>query len=97
MTLTIDEAALEQVTDRHMITAGMVLELSMLGERVDRARLLAAGDHATLRTALGPAQVSGILSGPLVLSYHCFNCGLWIAGAPESDGQCQICAALTSG
>src|SRR5262245_21872466 len=52
-TLTIDEAALENVADRHTIVVGMLLELHLAGTRVDRALLLAAPDHNSLRQALG--------------------------------------------
>ena len=52
-TITIDQQALTNVRDRHSISAGMLLELSRTGDRVDRAELLGAATHAQLRAALG--------------------------------------------
>jgi hypothetical protein len=91
-TLTIDQAALVNVRDRHTITAGMVLELVFAGERVERAELLAAASQAELRAALGPPHLPPTLDGPAVLSYRCDVCGLWVAGAPEG-GRCRACGA----
>ncbi len=62
--LTIDEGAFTNVRDRYTIAAGMLLELTLSGERVDRAELLGAASQAELRAALGPVQVSGPLAGP---------------------------------
>ncbi|MCG8353074.1 MAG: hypothetical protein MI924_35360 [Chloroflexales bacterium] len=90
-TLTIDEAALTNVPERHNIAAGMLLELQMADERVDKATLRAAQEHAVLRQALGPAMPSGPLAGPLILSYRCERCGLWVEGAPVSEGSAMRC------
>jgi len=81
-TITIDERAFSNVRDRHTIAAGMLLEVELAGERVERAELLGAATHAALRAALGPAQPDGPLDGPQILSYRCDACDLWIAGAP---------------
>lgn len=89
-TITIDQQALANVRDRHTIGAGMLLELEMTGDRVDRAELLGASTQAELRAALGPAAIPATLDGPLVLSYQCPGCSLWIAGAPEA-GACRVC------
>ncbi len=91
-TITIDQGALANVRDRHTIAAGMLLELTMAGDRVDRAVLLGAASQAELRAALGPAALPERLDGPLVLSYRCPGCGLWVAGAPH-EGACAICGA----
>ena len=91
-TLTIDERAFTNVRDRHTIAAGMLLALTLSGERVDRAELLGAASQAELRAALGAPQVAGPLAGPQILSYRCDGCGLWVAGAPEA-GRCRICGA----
>lgn len=88
--LTIDERAFTNVRDRYTIAAGMLLMLTLSGERVDRAELLGAASQAELRAALGPAQVAGPLAGPQILSYRCDGCGLWVAGAPDA-GRCRIC------
>ena len=89
-TITIDQQALANVRDRHTISAGMLLELSRTGERVDRAELLGAATHAQLRAALGAPAVAGPLAEPLILSYACHTCDLWVAGAPEQD-RCRVC------
>jgi hypothetical protein len=89
-TITIDQQALVNVRDRHTISAGMLLDLAFAGDRVDRAEVLGAATHAELRAALGPADVAGPLGGPLVLSYRCDSCRLWIAGSPV-DGKCRLC------
>jgi hypothetical protein len=91
--ITIDQQALANVRDRHTICAGMLLELEMAGERVDRAELLGAATQAELRAALGAPALAGPLAGPLVLSYRCDACGLWVAGAPEA-GRCRLCGAV---
>jgi len=89
-TITIDQQALANVRDRHTIAAGMLLELEMTGDRVDRAELLGAATQADLRAALGPAALPAQLDQPLVLSYRCNSCNLWIAGSPEA-GACRLC------
>jgi hypothetical protein len=94
-TITIDQQALVNVRDRHTISAGMLLELMRTGERVDRAELLAAATHAQLRAALGPPHASGPLAEPLILSYTCPACNLWVAGAPQ-HGRCRVCGAAVS-
>jgi hypothetical protein len=88
--LTIDERAFTNVRDRYTIAAGMLLALTLSGERVDRAELLGAASQAELRAALGPAQVEGPLTESQILSYRCDSCGLWVAGAPEA-GRCRVC------
>ncbi len=92
-TLTIDQQALANVRDRHSISAGMLLELSRTGERVDRAELLGAATHAQLRAALGAPAATGPLAGPLILSYACHTCNLWVAGAPD-QGRCTLCGSI---
>lgn len=89
-TLTIDEKAFTNVADRYTIAAGMLLALSFAGDRIERARLLGAQTHAELRAALGPATPQGPLDGPLLLSYRCATCQLWVDGSPE-EGRCRIC------
>src|SRR5690349_18538376 len=64
--ITIDQQALANVRDRHTISAGMLLELWRTGDRVDRAELLGAANHAQLRAALGPPAATGLLADPLV-------------------------------
>jgi hypothetical protein len=92
-TITIDQQALSNVRDRHTIVAGMLLALARTGDRVDYAELLGAATHAELRAALGPPSPQGPLTQPLILSYHCRACDLWVAGAPE-QGRCRLCGTL---
>lgn len=94
-TLTIDERAFSNVRDRYTVMAGMLLALTFAGDRVDRAELLAAATREELRAALGPAAFDGPLNGPLVLSYRCDSCGLWVAGAP-TNGACRLCGLRLS-
>ena len=89
-TLTIDQQALANVADRYMLAEGMLLALELTGERVDRAELIGAASHTALRAALGPAALPAQLDAPLVLSYRCAVCELWITGVPH-DGACSIC------
>jgi hypothetical protein len=89
-TLTIDERAFTNVRDRYTIATGMLLALTMSGERVDRAELLGAASQAELRAALGVPVVAGLLAEPQILSYRCDECGLWVAGAPRAN-RCRIC------
>jgi hypothetical protein len=92
-TITIDQQALANVRDRHTISPGMLLELERTGERVDRAVLLGAATYAQLRAALGVPGATGPLAEPLILSYACPTCQLWVAGAPE-QGHCRVCGAV---
>lgn len=91
-TLTIDAAALSNVPDRHTLVAGMLLELTFAGERVERATLLGAADHAALRRAIGPpALPPGPLAEPLILSHHCPACTLWVVSS-AAPARCPLCA-----
>jgi len=89
-TLTIDQQALANVRDRHTIAAGMLLAVTLAGERVDRAELLGAASHQDLRAALGAPEGGGPIDGSRILSYRCEACGLWVAGPPEA-GACRVC------
>jgi rubrerythrin len=73
----------------------MLLELTMVGQRVERAVLLGAADPEALRLALGDPPLAGLLFGPRVLSHRCASCALWVPTSPDPD-RCPICgAALT--
>jgi hypothetical protein len=96
-TLTIDERALANVRERHLIGAEMLLELEQTGERVDRATLVGARERSTLSMALDVATAP--LSAPQIRAFHCAACSLWLAGAPrEQAGQqrCSLCDAPLS-
>jgi hypothetical protein len=92
-TITIDQQALTNVRDRHTIGAGMLLALTLTGDRVDRAELLGAASQSELRSALGLTAPDGPLAGALILSYRCDTCNLWVAGAPE-QGKCRLCGMM---
>ena len=89
-TRTIDEKALDNVSDRHIIAPGMVLQLDLNGERVDRARVIAARDWETLRDVLGSAPAE-VLAAPRVRAYRCSRCALWIEGQPAASTSCVLC------
>jgi hypothetical protein len=93
-TLTIDEAAMVNVGERHNICAGMLLALTMSGERVDRAELIGAGEYIELRHALGEPDLSQNLPGPLILSHRCESCGMWVNTRYEGGrAVCPMCKA----
>lgn len=90
-TFTIDEQALVNVRERYAIVAGMVLDLTFApGGRVERAALIAAATRMELREALGTALLPEHLAAPLVISYRCTCCGLWVAGE-QSHKTCPVC------
>ena len=92
-TMVIDARALSNVPDRHMILAGMVLELELDGERVDHAKLLAASNPEELRDALGKPRIAGPLEQPLLLSARCPECQRWVLGEVWAEPQCTLCQA----
>ncbi len=98
-TLTIDQAALTNVADRHTLTVGMVLELVFAGERVEAATLLGAVEPAQLRTAQGDPALPDRLEAPLVLSHACPTCALWVlsdhADVPPTCPVCGVTAPMT--
>lgn len=92
-TLTIDDRALANIPDRYLVAAGMLLDLQMQGERVDRAFLIAAPDAEAVRSVLTAAPPMAH-DHPEIRAYLCPTCGLWLLGAPiERDGEqhCAIC------
>ena len=96
-TITIDERALANVPDRHTVAPSMVFDLTMAGDRVDRADLLGAADWAVLDAALGGELPPRPLQGLHVRAYRCNHCGLWVAGEPvvASGHQfCRLCDTL---
>jgi hypothetical protein len=96
-TLTIDEAALVNVVDRHTIAPGMLLELTLAGDRVERALLLGAASHGELRRALGdPALPDGPLAAPLTLAHRCAACALWVPTA-QGPARCPVCDTPVEG
>ncbi|NJN17196.1 MAG: hypothetical protein HC822_13425 [Oscillochloris sp.] len=90
-TLTIDDAALLNVGERHHISAGMLLDLEFAGERVERAVLLGAANHAELRRALGEPELPAHIDAPLILARRCQSCELWVAVVAAAP--CSVCGA----
>jgi hypothetical protein len=90
-TLTIDEQALANVRDRHNVAPQMLFEINQTGERVDRARLIAARHHDALREALGDAPSAPTLAAPQIRAYRCPHCDLWFDGAPDTEHATAIC------
>ncbi len=90
-TWTIDEKVLDNVSDRHIIAPGMLLQLEVNGERVDRAWVLAAREWKTLREVLSSPPPDDVLAAPRVRAYRCLHCALWVAGQPASSVTCGLC------
>ncbi|PDW00216.1 hypothetical protein [Candidatus Chloroploca asiatica] len=91
-TLTIDEAALVNLTDRHLVAAGMLLELTFAGARVEAAVVRGASEHATLRRALGEPELPPTLSELVLLSCRCAACKLWVTPVRRDDTElCALC------
>lgn len=92
-TLTIDEKALDNITNRHTVAPEMLLQLVCSGERIDNAKLLAAREIDTLHQALGDAPVAPKLDAPQIRAYHCTSCNLWVVGQPQkgSPAMCALC------
>ena len=93
-TLTIDQIALTNVSDRYMIVGGMALDLQFEGERVSAATLIGAQERAMLRKAIGENPKSqtpnpNTMDAPRIFSHHCPACDLWILGEP-TDGKCGV-------
>lgn len=95
-TLTIDEKALDNITNRHTIAPDMLLQLICSGDRVDSAKLLAAREIDTLHQALNDASVAPKLDAPQIRAYRCENCNLWVVGQPQSGspGTCALCGEV---
>ncbi len=93
-TFTIDEKALQNVSDRYLIAAEMVLQIELAGERVDRAWLLGARDWDMLKPTLGDTAPTTMLDEPQIRAYYCGACDLWILGQPAgeaADRHCVLC------
>lgn len=97
MIFMIDEKALENVSDRYIIAPGMVLQLDLSGERVDRARLVGAREWASLRDAFGVAPPAEALAAPRMRAYHCITCNLWLEGQPAPHNRCRLCGQPLDG
>lgn len=91
-TWTIDEKAFQNIDDRFLIAADLILEVALAGDRVDRAWVRAARKWDVIKPVIkSPAEAVGT---PQIRAYHCVACGLWVLGEPaEQDGtlRCAFC------
>ena len=92
-TWTIDEKALQNIDDRYLIAAGMILDVALAGDRVDQAWVQAARQWDTLKPTLStPSRAA--LAAPHARAYRCSTCELWVLGEPiDADGtlRCLLC------
>src|SRR3954469_16926642 len=92
----IPEHVFENLTVRHLITAGMALGLVVDNGEVRAARVLGAPTREQLKEIVKPPAPSEGGPAPRALSYKCASCNLWITGMPDMrDGQyfCRLCGA----
>jgi len=93
-TWTIDEKAFQNIADRYLITADMLLEVALAGERVDQAWVGAARAWGAIKPILTAAPETELLPAPQVRAYRCATCDLWVLGEPiDVDGtlRCALC------
>ncbi|MEF3275737.1 MAG: hypothetical protein K6356_15315 [Chloroflexus sp.] len=90
-TITIDDAALANVKARHLLAPGMVLDLTLAGDRVEQALLLGASDHAALRAAWRQPPLQSIVA-PHLLSFRCPVCRVWVTAVGDPP-VCAVCGA----
>ena len=93
-TWTIDEKAFQNINDRYLIAAGMILEVALAGDRVDQAWVRAARQWDTLKPTMSAPPSSTTLAAPHVRAYQCATCDLWVLGEPvDADGtlRCLLC------
>ena len=93
--VTIDEHAFDNLKDRYKVQEGFVLELAWEGERVAKARILAAPERSQLKEAIDPDSPSEQARRYRVFAYRCSAEGLWVRGEPEELGEgkyrCVLC------
>ena len=91
----IPEHVFDNLTQRHLIAAGMALGLVVDNGEVRAARVLGAPTREQLKDIVRVPPPSESGPGPRALSYRCSNCNLWITGTPEQreDGSyyCRLC------
>jgi DNA-directed RNA polymerase subunit RPC12/RpoP len=92
----IPEHVFENLTMRHLITAGMALGLVVDNGEVRAARVLGAATREQLKEIVKTPSTGEAGPGPRALSYRCATCNLWITGTPDrkEDGYyCRLCGA----
>jgi hypothetical protein len=93
----IPEHLFDNLTQRHLIAAGMALGLVVEGGEVRAATVQGAPTREQLKEIVKqPAPGEGG-PGPRALSYRCSHCDLWVAGTPDrrDDGfyYCRLCGS----
>jgi hypothetical protein len=93
----IPEHVFDNLTQRHLIAAGMALGLVVDNGEVRAARVLGAPTREQLKDIVKVPAPTESGPGPRALSYKCSNCNLWITGTPErrEDGSyyCSLCGS----
>lgn len=93
----IPEHLFDNLTQRHLITAGMALGLVVDNGEVRAARVLGAPTREQLKEIIRPPAYDESGPGPRALMYKCPHCDLWIAGMPNrrEDGgyYCKLCGS----
>lgn len=91
----IPEHVFDNLTQRHLIAAGMVLGLVVDNGEVRAARVLAAPTREQLKELVKQPAATESGPGPRALSYKCGHDNLWITGMPQrhDDGAyyCTLC------
>ncbi len=94
--LVIDEYVFDNLTDRHKIVPGMVLDLEIENEqKVTAARIVAAKAREALREAVESSAPAD--REYRIFAYRCPACNFWVRGEPEQTApdtcRCRVCGA----
>jgi hypothetical protein len=93
----IPEHLFDNLTQRHLIAAGMALGLVVDGGEVRAATVLGAPTREQLKEIVKQPAPEESGPGPRALSYRCPTCNLWITGMPDrrEDGfyYCRMCGS----
>jgi hypothetical protein len=91
----IPEHLFNNLTQRHLIAAGMALGLVVDNGEVREATVQGAPTREQLKEIVKPPPPTEGGPGPRALSYRCATCNLWVTGTPErrDDGSyyCLLC------
>src|SRR3954447_1700776 len=87
----IPEHLFDNLTQRHLITAGMALGLVVDNGEVRAARVLGAPTREQLKEIVKPPRQEGPTTGPRALMYRCPTCNLWITGMPDQREGAYYC------
>ncbi len=96
---TLDEHLFDNLKDRYKVLDGFILDLETdeQGDKVSRARVLAAPELRQLKEAIDPGTPSEQARRYRVFAYKCSAENLWVRGEPEELGEgryrCVLCGA----